>query len=68
MPRKMKREDLVNIVISMRKSKENMVKNAMLLDVDKDYKEIVGSIKLQIKNINKTIEYIDDKIIELDNA
>lgn len=66
MPREMKREDLVNIVISMRKSKESMVKNAMLLDMDKNYKETVDNIKLQIKDINKTIESIDDKITEID--
>lgn len=66
MARKLHRADLVDLVIRLRKAKEEAVKIAMVLDMDSNFVTEVVGLKLQIKECNKVINSIDDKIVEID--
>ena len=66
MARKLHRADLVDLVIRLRKAKEEAVKIAMVLDMDSNFVTEVVGLKLQIVECNKVINSIDDKIVEID--
>jgi hypothetical protein len=66
MARKLHRADLVDLVIRLRKAKEETVKIAMVLDMDSNFVTEVVGLKLQIEECNKVINSIDDKIVEID--
>ncbi len=67
MARKMNRFDLIDAVLRMRKAKEEMVKVAIVFDMDESFKNTVKAIKEQIGDMCVAINLIDDKIIEMDN-
>lgn len=64
--RVMHRSDLVDMAIRLRKSKDEMVKIAMVLDMDTTFQFEVICLGVQIKEINKVINSIDDKITAID--
>jgi hypothetical protein len=66
MARKMNRNDLISAVQKLRTSKEEIVKVAMILDMDKEFKSTVQELKSQIGAICISIDIIDNKISEID--
>lgn len=65
--RKMNRFDLIDAVQRMRKAKEEMVKVAIVFDMDESFKGTVKELKEQIGDMCVSINLIDDKITELEN-
>jgi hypothetical protein len=66
MARVMERDDLINAVQKLRSAKEEVVKVAMVLGMDKKFKETTKELKSQIDVMCISIDLIDNKIIELD--
>jgi hypothetical protein len=66
MARIMERDDLINAVQKLRSAKEEVVKVAMVLGMDKKFKETVKELKSQIDVMCISIDLIDNKIVELD--
>ena len=66
MARTMNRDDLISAVQKLRAAKEEVVKVAMVLDMDKSFKETVKELKSQIDVMCISIDLIDNKIVALD--
>lgn len=66
MTRKMKREDLVQVAQNLRTAKDAAAIAALWLEMDPEFERNVTDIKLQIKELNQSLNLIDNKIIKMD--
>jgi len=58
MTRKMKREDLVQVAQNLRTAKDAVAIAALWLEMDPEFERNVTDIKLQIKELNQSLNLI----------